>query len=81
MSPVESSQLKSAGYDQDSDDLYIEFKTGVVYRYSEVPPEVFEKLTLSSSAGSYFAANIKGNYEYKKLDLLVDPEHNLTLKN
>lgn len=81
MSPLNSSQLKSVGYDQDEADLYIEFKTGVVYRYSEVPETVYNKLKDSESQGSYFAANIKGHYEYKRLDLLVDPEHNLKLSN
>lgn len=81
MSPVDSSQLRSAGYDEEESDLYVEFKTSTVYRYSDVPQTIFEKLKNSESPGSYFSGNIKGVYEFKRLETLVDKEHNLQIRN
>jgi hypothetical protein len=72
MNPVESSQLQSAGYDENLQDLYIEFKNGTVYRYYDVPWTTFNQLVKSDSCGSYFAIHIKGHFEYKKLDVSVD---------
>jgi hypothetical protein len=72
MVSVESSQLQSAGYDENLQDLYIEFKNGTVYRYYDVPQTTFHQLEKADSPGSYFAVHIKGKFEYKKLDVVVD---------
>jgi len=54
MEPVVSSQFKTVGYDQDAEDLYIEFNKGVVYRYYNVPKKIFDGIKSADSAGSYF---------------------------
>ena len=69
MVPIESSQIKSVGYDSQQNTLYIEFKTGVVYAYTDVPDTHFKMLcTPTISAGSYFSREVKSHYEYERLE-------------
>lgn len=52
--------------------LFIIFKKGVVYSYSNVDPELYVGLENSDSQGVYFAKNIKNNpkcYYYKEYKL------------
>lgn len=64
---VESSNIESVGYDVESRELEVEFKTGAVYSYSDVPPEVAEGLLNAESVGRYFAAHVKGVYAYERV--------------
>lgn len=79
--PVESSQIKSVGYDPKTKTLEIEFvQGGSVYQYVNVSPEVYEELMgvnvpadqqQDFSVGSYFIRNIKKRpdlYPYKKVE-------------
>jgi hypothetical protein len=59
---VGSSNLVSVGYDEDSSTLEVEFKSGAVYRYFNVPLFEYERLMAASSHGIYFNANIKDKY-------------------
>ncbi|MGJ5040902.1 KTSC domain-containing protein [Bradyrhizobium sp. HKCCYLRH1062] len=59
---VVSSNLVSVGYDEDSSTLEVEFKSGAVYRYFNVPLFEYERLMEASSHGIYFNANIKDKY-------------------
>ena len=65
--PVSSTSLASVGYDSESDRLEIEFVQGAVYEYFAVPPTIHQSLIEADSIGGYFAANIKGKYDFKKL--------------
>lgn len=67
--PVESSQIKSVGYNEATHNLDIEFKSGGIYRYANVPREVHQALVTAPSIGSYFYKHIKPNakkYPYQK---------------
>lgn len=61
--PVSSSNIASVGYDEDKRLLEIEFNTGAVYQYDDVPKNVFDGLMNAPSVGSYFNAEIKPSYE------------------
>ncbi|MCL2629649.1 MAG: KTSC domain-containing protein [Alphaproteobacteria bacterium] len=63
--PVESSNLKSVGFD--SGVLVIEFKSGSIYEYSDVPANVHSELMKAKSKGKYFHKNIKNTYEFKRI--------------
>jgi hypothetical protein len=65
--PVTSSNMKSVGYDIQSMTLEIEFTSGEVYQYFDVPEAVHSELMGSDSKGSFFSAQIKGNYRYARL--------------
>jgi hypothetical protein len=72
MRPITSSQIKSVGYDATYGTLYIEFLTGSVYRYLDVPATHFEMLiTPTLSAGRYFGQEIKGKFDYEKLSNVI----------
>ena len=65
---VESSNLTSVGYDEDSFVLEVEFKKGAVYRYLDVPVLVYEEMMESESIGRAFVKLVKGgDFEYERL--------------
>lgn len=66
---VESSNIKSIGFDKQSQTLEVEFKTKTVYVYSNVPEEFYNNLMLSGSKGAYFSKYIKNNFKYQKLSV------------
>ena len=65
--PVTSTDITSIGYDPQTRTLEIEFRTGAVYRYTEVPPEEHAGLMAAPSKGNYHAIHIRGIYDYRKL--------------
>jgi hypothetical protein len=64
---INSSNLKSAVYDTESQDLTITFNNGGIYEYNKVPWDIFAKLRLAESQGKFFNANIAKTYKYKKV--------------
>ncbi len=65
--PVESSNIASIGYDEDTNTLEIEFHNGGVYQYFDVPFAVYDGLMEASSKGQYLAQQIKGQFRYVKV--------------
>jgi hypothetical protein len=66
--PVRSSNIASIGYDSGSSTLEVEFVTGAVYQYYNVPKSVYEGLMNAKSHGSYFARYVKdAGYRYKEV--------------
>ncbi|MEM4204933.1 MAG: KTSC domain-containing protein [Candidatus Methanomethylicaceae archaeon] len=64
---VESSNLRSVGYDEATRTLEIEFHSGGIYQYYDVPPEVYQELLCAPSLGKYFHAHIRNIYQYKRV--------------
>ncbi len=65
---VNSSNLASVGYDPNSQVLEIEFNTGRVYQYFDVPQQEYDGLMNANSHGSYFYHNIRnGGYRYTRI--------------
>ena len=65
--PVVSSNLASVDYNPKTRTLEIEFKSGGVYAYSNVPESVYSGLMSAGSKGKYFASVIKDVYPYVKV--------------
>jgi len=61
--PVNSSNLKSVGYDPETMILEVEFKGGGVYQYKGVEVETHSLMTTSESIGRFFNQNIKNKFE------------------
>jgi len=59
--------MQSVGYDSDSQTLEIEFTTGSVYDYLNIPQHEYDAMMNSDSKGKYFNANIKGRYAEMRL--------------
>ena len=63
---VESSTVSRIAYEDDA--LFVEFRSGVSYRYDDVPPEVYDELFEADSIGRAFHRLVKlGGYEYERL--------------
>jgi len=65
--PVTSSNLRSVGYDPQTQKLEIEFISGGVYEYFTVPVNVYQGLMSAASHGRYFDQNIKNIYQYRRI--------------
>jgi len=65
---VESSVIKSVGYDPALHTLEIEVKSGRVYRYDEVEEKTFKEMMDAKSMGRYFNANIRDKYRGERLE-------------
>ena len=65
--PVESSNIRSVGYDEVSRKLEIEFRDGAVYQYAEVPGVVYLEMTRAKSVGKFFIANIRNQYQGERV--------------
>lgn len=60
--PLQSTFLRTAEYDDETQRLEIVFANGQNYTFERVPQNVFEGLRDAGSAGQYYHANIKGRY-------------------
>jgi hypothetical protein len=65
--PVSSSSLLSVGYDAETETLEIEFNSGGVYQYYNVPQVIYDGLMQAGSCGQYFYANIRYAFPCAKL--------------
>jgi len=66
--PVDSSAVRTVGYDDQSSVLEIVFTDGACYEYRSVPRQHFETMTDgSTSVGRYLARKIKGHYRYRQI--------------
>jgi hypothetical protein len=64
---VSSSTLKSVGYVPAARTLDIEFHSGSVRRYYEVPQSVYTNLMAADSLGRYYNTAIKGQYDSRPI--------------
>jgi KTSC domain len=64
---ISSSNIAEVGYDENSRVLEVQFTSGIVYQYFDVPPQIHAEMMQASSAGQYLNANIKGNFRYARV--------------
>ena len=60
--PVASTVLAEVGYDEPSGVLEVQFRSGRVYRYFQVPRTAYRALMKAESIGGYFNREIKTRY-------------------
>ncbi len=66
--PVESSAIKSIGYNEDKQLLEVEMlESGRIYKYFDVPFEEYLDFMDAPSYGKFYSTNIRDKYEYKEL--------------
>jgi hypothetical protein len=65
--PVTSRSLRSVGYDPDQRRLELEFRSGKVYEYDEVPAPVHEWLMRVPNKGGFVTRLITPTYRYREL--------------
>ncbi len=64
---VSSSTILSVGYDAASETLEVEFKSGGVYQYYNVPEPIHQQFMESSSKGQFHHTYIKNGYPCSKV--------------
>ena len=64
---VQSSNLRSVGYDELQQIVEIEFHGGGIYQYSNVPSEVHSGLMDASSKGKFFAQFIRDRFHTRRV--------------
>lgn len=67
MHEVESSNIKSIGYETETKTLKVEYKSGYLYEYDNVPANVFDDLLESVSKGKYMNQVVKGQYNGRRV--------------
>jgi hypothetical protein len=67
MHEVESSNVKSIGYETATSTLKVEYKSGYKYEYENVPANIFDELLESVSKGKYMNQVIKGQYNGRRV--------------
>ncbi len=64
-----SRNIAATDYNPIDKKLVITFKpSGTSYRYHDVPAEVHAKLLEANATGKFFNQNIKGIYQYQKIE-------------
>ncbi|MEA2561889.1 MAG: hypothetical protein QOH06_3393 [Acidobacteriota bacterium] len=63
---VSSSAISSVGYDPKAKVLELEFSSGGVYDYYEVPRKVYTALMSAESKGRFISEQIRGQYRSEK---------------
>jgi len=64
---VSSTNVWSIGYDDATDTLEVEFHSGGIYQYFDVPETVYAALMRALSKGHYLNDYIKDRYRSRKL--------------
>ena len=63
----ESSNIARYRYDAKAHVLTVDFKSGGIYNYFDVPQAMYEQMRNASSKGQFLALNIKGTYRYARV--------------
>jgi hypothetical protein len=63
--PLASEALSSVGYDPARRVLEVEFTSGRVYQYFEVPQREVQRLLDAPSQGAYFTDRVRDRYRYE----------------
>jgi hypothetical protein len=65
--PVDSSAMRSAGYDEATRTLEIEFPDGDVYDYFGVPREIWRAFEDAPSKGLFFSGEIRDRFAFERV--------------
>jgi hypothetical protein len=63
-----SSVIASMNYDASRRTLLIRYVSGLVYRYKDVPAEVYDEMRAAFSKGQFLNRFIKGKYAFEKVE-------------
>ena len=64
---VLSTNLRSVGYDRDTQTLEVEFQSGSIYQYYDVPEDIHDELMRAPSKGRFLNTDIKNVYPYSRV--------------
>ncbi len=64
---VSSSTIVSIGYNEESNILEIEFKSGGIYQYFGISKAIYIQLMSADSIGTFHSQHIKNTYQFVKV--------------
>ena len=64
---VQSSELRWVGYEESTSLLEVEFHSGEIYRYFDVPARLLLELLEAESIGRFFNAHIRSKFKFEKV--------------
>ena len=64
---VASSNIASIGYDAGTETLEVEFLSGSIYQYYNVPQNMYDQLMQAGSKGRFLNTYIKNAYPYSRV--------------
>ena len=64
---VNSGTIRSVGYEQSSRTLEIEFTSGSIYQYVNVPADVCRRFLAAPTLASFFRDNIEEEYTARRI--------------
>ncbi len=64
---VASSNIASIGYDAGTETLEVEFLSGAIYQYYNVPQNMYDQLVQAGSKGRFLNTYIKNAYPYSRV--------------
>lgn len=64
---VQSSNVTAIGYDGGTETLEVEFNTGAIYQYYNVPQHIYDELIQSPSKGQFMHIYIKNAYSFSRV--------------
>ena len=64
---VNSSNIRTVGYDTSSQMLEVELSDGTIWEYSRVPSEVYRRFMAAPTMISYYRDNIEEDYSRRRL--------------
>jgi len=59
---VQSSNLRSVSYDEAKKNLEIEFHSGIIHQYQNVPQKIYTDLMGAASVGIFYTEKIKNRF-------------------
>ncbi|MDQ3936540.1 MAG: KTSC domain-containing protein [Actinomycetota bacterium] len=62
MRPVVSEAVARIGYDEEAQEVYVEFNSGRTYAYMDVPAPVWQDFETADSKGGFVNRVLKPNY-------------------
>jgi hypothetical protein len=68
---IQSSNLRFVRYDAAKKNLEIEFRSGIIHQYQNVPSAIHAGLLKASSAGIYYTENIRNRFRTIRIDRMV----------
>jgi len=63
-----STVISSFHYDTTRNVLVVHYRSGAVYEYLQVPPEVYDQMKNAFSKGTFLNKYIKPLYRYRKIN-------------
>ena len=68
LTSVTSSIISAVGYDSLTEELFVLFHSGDLYRYWGVPQDVYNGLLNATSVGRYFSAYVRDQHSYEIIE-------------